>query len=370
MLTCSIPSCPCSQPLFLNNVTLLAAAWFPSSERDIAVAASLLCVAIGSMVISVYAPYAVKGPGQLDLLFGWQVPAWCAVLVAGVLITKDQPPEPPSISAALLRASRRTQRGGGEVVAAGAEGQLAPVSSLTQALRLCGHANFMVLNFSSALLTGLVMMMATIVGQMLQPCGHAPGVAGSSLAALSAASGVSVGLYLWLLARNEKQQEAAVEAGTSEAGAHKSYVAHQVGWSSLCAGGIALALGASPLGTSPGDTAAVVAAWGLLGLLSGTLLNGALTMEHAVRILSPSSDFQLAYNSPPCAGRDDVPDAAQRVRLPARHHRQRGVLPPGARGHLPAAAAGRPGLQVRHRLRRFLRPLRRHRPAARLRPEA
>lgn len=245
-------------------------------------AASLLCVAIGSMVISVYAPYAVKGPGQLDLLFGWQVPAWCAVLVAGLLITKDQPTEPPSISAALLRAQRRAQRGGGEVAGDGEQ-----ASSLTQALRLCGHANFMVLNFSSALLTGLVMMMATMVGQMLQPCGHAPDVAGSSLAALSAASGVSVGLYLWLLARNERRQEAAVEAGAAEGGANKSYVAHQLGWSALCAGGIALALGASPLGTSPGDTAAVVAAWGLLGLLSGTLLNGALTMEHAVRPLSP-----------------------------------------------------------------------------------
>jgi hypothetical protein len=326
------------------------------------------------MAISVYAPYAVKGPGQLDLLFGWQVPAWCAVLVAGVLITKDQPPEPPSISAALLRASQRTQRGGGEEVAAGAEGQLAPGSSLTQALGLCGHANFMVLNFSSALLTGLVMMMATMVGQMLQPCGHAPGVAGSALAALSAASGVSVGLYLWLLARNEKQQEAAVEAGTSEAGANKSYVAHQVGWSCLCAGGIALALGASPLGTSPGDTAMVVAAWGLLGLLSGTLLNGALTMEHAVRsdsVPRPLYGVHCASsNSPPPTGGDDVPDAAKRLRLPPRHHRQRRVLPPGAGRHLAAGAAGRPGLQVGDRLRRLLRPLRRHRPPARLRPEA
>jgi hypothetical protein len=126
------------------------------------------------------------------------------------------------------------------------------------------------------------------VGQVLSPCGHGNDVAGASLAALSAASGASVGLYLWLLSRNEGGPRDAVAAAAGPGQTvSKSYVAHQVGWSALCAGGIALTLGASPLGTGPGATAGVVAAWGLLGLLSGTLLNGALTMEHAAEMTFP-----------------------------------------------------------------------------------
>jgi len=278
------------QALYLNNVTLLAGTWFPSSERDIAVAASLLCVALGSVFISVYAPWAVKEPDELNRLFGWQVPAWLAILVAGLLVLREQPPHPPSVSAAMLRANAARRRASRSRAGDGDGDGTSSWSAVGQALALCGHVNFMVLNMSSALLTGLVMMLATMVGQVLAPCGHGNDVAGSALAALSAASGASVGLYLWLLSRNERRRDASLASspgGGPAVSSSRSYVAHQVGWSALCAGGIALTLGASPLGTTPGDTAAVIAAWGVLGLLSGTLLNGALTMEHAAEMTFP-----------------------------------------------------------------------------------
>ena len=82
------------QPLVLNNVTRLAADWFPGWERDAAVATSMLCSASGAVFISIYAPVAVASPAQMPRLFDWQVPAWGALLGLALMFTRRRPRAP------------------------------------------------------------------------------------------------------------------------------------------------------------------------------------------------------------------------------------------------------------------------------------
>ena len=253
------------QPLFLNNVTLLAGAWFPASERDAAVAVSLLFVAAGSVFISIYAPLAVTQAGQMDRLYGWQVPVWAAVLAAGLVFTADEPPLPPSASAAVMRSARRQRH------SRSSERWDALRTAASQAAQLLWNANFMVLNLSSSILTGLVFLLGTVVGQLTAGCSESDETAGMALAALSAMSGVAVLLYLYLL-RDQASGEA------------HPYVKHQLGWSALCAMGTLVVLAMARPGVSAGVT---IASWGVLGLASGTLINGALTMEHAAEMTFP-----------------------------------------------------------------------------------
>lgn len=67
------------QSCIINNVTRLAGDWFPSAERDAAVAVSLLFVAGGSVFMSLLAPALVALPSHVDRLFLWQVPVWGCV---------------------------------------------------------------------------------------------------------------------------------------------------------------------------------------------------------------------------------------------------------------------------------------------------
>jgi hypothetical protein len=156
----------------------------------------------------------------------------------------------------------------------------------SHAFSLCRHSNFMLLNVSSGLLTGLVYALCTCIGQLMRPCGDSNDAAGVALAALAAASTVGVVLYLYMLRGMDALNPAAVAAPlvASAPAARAPYVAHQIGWSlSTCVGiGAVLAVTRSGM-----PQAAVVAAWALLGLLSGTLLNGALTMEHAAEMTFP-----------------------------------------------------------------------------------
>ncbi len=73
-------------------------------------------------------------------------------------------------------------------------------------------------------------------------------------------------------------------SGVAAPPARHPYVAHQVGWSLCTCAGMGIVLAVTRGGV---PQAAVVAAWAALGLFSGTLLNGALTMEHAAEMTFP-----------------------------------------------------------------------------------
>ena len=273
------------QPLYLNNVTLLAGAWFSASERDAAVAVSLLCVSFGSVFISAYAPLAVTTSSQVDLLFWWQVPIWIVILGFALVFTADQPDQPPNPAAAVQRAARRAAA---KRRSFGAEDDAVAAVVLTwrQVVQLCSNQNFNILNLSSSIVVSTIYLVGTVAGQLLSPCGVSNFVVGLSLAAAALFTGIAVVAYIFILRRTTTQEAADADAHTHHAveTAPHPYKAHQVGWSLLAVAAIVPVLATATIGISP---AAVITAWAALGLLSGTLVNGALTMEHAAEITFP-----------------------------------------------------------------------------------
>ena len=271
------------QPLYLNNVTLLAGAWFSASERDAAVAVSLLCVSFGSVFISAFAPLVVTTSSQVGLLFWWQVPIWVVILGVALVFTADQPPQPPNPAAAVQRAARRLaakQRS----VAAEDDTWAAVVLTWRQVHVLCRNTNFNVLNLSSSIVVSTIYLVGTVAGQLLSPCGVSNFVVGLSLAAAALFTGIAVVAYIFILRRTTATEPADADGAQHHHHAVETaphpYKAHQVGWSLLAVAAIMPVLATATVGVS---AVAVVAAWAALGLLSGTLVNGALTMEHAVR---------------------------------------------------------------------------------------
>jgi MFS family permease len=270
-----------TQPLYTNNITLLVGEWFPAQERDSAVALALLALSVGSVFVGLYAPMAVHAPHQMWRLYCWQVPAWALVGAAGVLFTEEQPPAPPSVAAALARAARR------EAVA---EVATSPANTSTHnnaaALRAIGahvvellrNINFVLLMLSSSLLTALVGAMLTVIGQLIPPCGGSDTETGAALAAAAAGSGVAVVGYIVAMS-GAGQADMPATPPTP-----RPYRLLQFAATGATVAGVALVLASLRAGTSATE---VVASWASFGLLSGTLLNGALTMEHAVELSFP-----------------------------------------------------------------------------------
>lgn len=267
-----------AEPLFINNVTLISAAWFPPAERDAAVAASLLFAAAGSIFMGIFAPAAVRVPEQMGLLFAWQVPAWAAILAAGWAWAADEPPAPPSPAAAVMRRNRRRTPAGGLGLVGSAR------EALWQVGQVCTNANFVALNLSAAIMQGIITVLATTVGQLFLPCGLSALDAGAALAVLAAASCLAVLLYVLILSTENEIHRLKGLLGESFGPKLHSYVAHQWAWSLSTAAGVALVLVLARPGVAP---ASALWAWGLLGLLSGVIVNGALIFEHAADMTFP-----------------------------------------------------------------------------------
>jgi len=296
------------QPLFLNNVTLLAGSWFSASERDAAVAVSLLCVSFGSVFISAYAPLVVTDATKVDRLFWWQVPIWAVILIVAIFYTADEPPQPPNPAAAVQRATRRLAA---KRRSADDEDDTWAATMLTwrHLQTLCTNPNFLVLNMSSAIIVSTVYLVATVAGQLLSPCGVSNFDVGLALAASALFTGAAVVAYIFILRgtitkrswygddvgdASGGREPLLLDGATGEAGSSSSqhavetaphpYKAHQWGWSALAVASIFPVLATAYSGVS---TVNILVAWSALGLLSGTLTNGALTMEHAAEMTFP-----------------------------------------------------------------------------------
>jgi len=255
-----------SSPFYFNCITLLTADWFAPSERDAAVALCLVLAGLGSVFIGTYAPLAVRSAHDVARLFAWQIPAWLAVCLAALFCAADQPPAPPSAAAAVQRQRARQRRAAPRGSAADA---LSVAAEHTR--ELIRNANFNALNWSTAVLQGVVTLLSTVVGQMDAPCGLAPAAAGESLSALAACSVLAVLAYVWAIRRG--------------GAARRPYVWHQWAWSLSTAAAVAFVLAALRPTAGRGAT---VLAWAALGLGSGVVSNGALAYEHAADMSWPT----------------------------------------------------------------------------------
>ena len=251
--------------LFQNNITRLSGEWFPAAERDAAVTAASLAGVAGTTFISLLSPYVAGQTMSVNSLFEFQVPVWACILGVAWVYVIDEPAQPPSAAAAVQRRARcKAARDGTQV-----EPSLVPL--LTALRSLVSHRNFLVLLFSSSLVIQMVYTLVLIMGAMLQPCGITPGTTGIALAGFSICSAVSPFIYLGSIMGD---------------GTHRSpeYARHQRFWTVAAAVGLAGVV----LVHNKDETAVVaVAAWCLLGLLSGVLGNSGLTLEHSAEMTFP-----------------------------------------------------------------------------------
>jgi MFS family permease len=250
------------QPLFINNVTRLAADWFPVTERDMAVTLSTVARALGVMLISASAPYLVQSPSQVGRLYDWQLPVWLLIGAAGLYICTDRPLMPPSASAATLWATE-DESAKKPLPSGVSHARRAMDEVWSQTLTLCGMPNFMWLALSYSLITGVSWAFLTAVGQILEPCGYSTYNAGMANAVLMGAT------------------VAGCFAAAPMVESTRAYVALQRGfsWASL-AGAVAVMATARPSGF-----AAMLAAWALVGFCVGPL--SPITYEHAVEMSFP-----------------------------------------------------------------------------------
>ena len=250
------------QPLFLNNVTRLAADWFPVNQRDMAVTITVVARCLGVMAISAAAPYVVREPSQVALLYNWQLPVWVVIFVASLWVIQDRPPSPPSASAAATWAAEDAAK----------TAPLPPgVSRNWHALQeIWGHTrqlarlpNFLYLALSFALLTGIGWTFLTIVGQLLEPCGYSNFVAGAANAVFMGFN--ALGCF----------------AAAPVVEATRAYLALQRGFSYAT---VAATVGVLAMARE-GHAGWVLAAWGLLGFAMGPLTP--VSFEHAVEVTYP-----------------------------------------------------------------------------------
>jgi len=250
------------QPLFMNNVTRLAADWFPINERDMAVTTAVVARALGVMIISASAPFIVHQPSQIVLLYYWQVPVWLLILLAGAWVCADRPPMPPSASAATLWATE-DEAAAVPLPEGGSYAARALNDIWLHTLSLMRLPNFLWVAVSYSLITGVGWAFLTVVGQFLEPCGYSTYVAGFANAVFMGAT--ALGCF--------------AAAPTVEA--TRAYLPMQrfVSWSTLAACAAVLAM------ARPGHAAGVLVAWAALGFTMGPLTP--ISFEHAVEMTYP-----------------------------------------------------------------------------------
>jgi hypothetical protein len=214
------------------------------------------------MIISAVAPFAVRQPDQIPRLYDWQLPVWALICCVSLFVCADRPPSPPSSSAAQQWAARAAAQAA--PLPPGVTANWAALQAAWADTRsLLVHANFMYLNLSFSLLTGIGWTYLTIVGQLLEPCGYSNMLAGIANAVFMGAN--ALGCFV----------AAPIVEST------RGYVPMQRACSWLTALTTLAVVGTA----RPGAPAAVLLAWAALGFAMGPLTP--ISFEHAAEMTYP-----------------------------------------------------------------------------------
>jgi hypothetical protein len=217
------------------------------------------------MVFNALPAWLVRRPGDLSALMLAQLLPWLAVLAALLAALRtDTPPAPPSAAAALQWAARRAAL---DALPPGTSPGAAALGALRRDLgALARNRNFALLAAVFSLVAGMSWALPTVEGQLIEPCGYSPRVAGGAGAVLLAAGIVACAAGAPLLAVGRR-----------------SYLALQRQLVIAAAAATVLAMAAN----QPGNAAALLASWAAMGAAQGPL--GPLTLEHAAELTFPMS---------------------------------------------------------------------------------
>ena len=219
----------------------------------------------GAMVFNALPAWLVRRPDDLAGLMLLQLLPWVALIAAMPrLLPSDTPAEAPSAAAAMQWAARRA-------AAAALPAGVSPGGAAVAALRrdltaLARHRNFAVLAAVFSLVAGMTWALPTVEGQLIEPCGYSPRLAGGAGAALLGGGVVSCLAAAPLLSPGRR-----------------GYTSLQRRLVFAAAAATLLVMAAN----RPGQPGAVLLAWGALGCAQGPL--GPVTLEHAAEMTFPMS---------------------------------------------------------------------------------
>jgi hypothetical protein len=217
------------------------------------------------MVFNALPAWLVRRPDDLSSLMLAQLLPWLGVLAALVFAVQgDTPGAPPSAAAALQWAARRDARA---ALPPGVGPGAAALAALRRdLLALSRHRNFVTLAAVFSLVAGMSWALPTVEGQLIEPCGYSPRVAGGAGAALLGAGVLSCALAAPVLTARTR-----------------GYLGLQRRLVLAAAAATLLVLAAN----QPGNSMALLASWAALGAAQGPL--GPVTLEHAAEMTFPMS---------------------------------------------------------------------------------
>ena len=236
---------------------------FPPGERDVATLVGYQASNAGAMVFNALPAWLVRRPDDLSGLMLLQLLPWLALLAAMPrLLPSDTPAAAPSAAAAVQWAARRA-------AAAALPAGVSPGSAAVAALRrdlstLTRHRNFALLAAVFSLVAGMTWALPTVEGQLIEPCGYSPRLAGGAGAALLGGGVVSCAAAAPLLSPGRR-----------------GYTALQRRLVAAAAVATLLVMAVN----RPEQPGAVLLAWGALGCAQGPL--GPVTLEHAAEMTYP-----------------------------------------------------------------------------------
>jgi hypothetical protein len=238
---------------------------FPPAERDVATLVGYQSSNAGAMVFNALPAWLVRRPDDLAGLMLLQLLPWAALLAAlPRLVPSDTPAEAPSAAAAVQWAARRAAAA---ALPAGVSPGAAAVAALRRDLAaLARHRNFVLLGAVFSLVAGMTWALPTVEGQLIEPCGYSPRLAGGAGAALLGGGVVSCLAAAPLLSPGRR-----------------GYTALQRHLVTAAAAATLLVMAAN----RPGQPGAVLLAWAALGCAQGPL--GPVTLEHAAEMTFPMS---------------------------------------------------------------------------------
>lgn len=172
-----------AQPMLLNLSTRLSADFFGEKETDLATVFFTMINVVGQLLGSLLPPYLVQSQKDLQGMFLWTFVPTAVILVVSFFALTDRPPSPPSAAAEAQWASRDAAR---ELqrLSRRNEALEALKSVLRDSMLLLQDRNFRYLLVGFSCGTGAAWSLLTVQGQLIQPCGYSPSVAGDSAASL------------------------------------------------------------------------------------------------------------------------------------------------------------------------------------------
>lgn len=195
-----------SQLFTLQSSSALAARWFGERERAAATSVGFVVGIAGNLLAFLLCPFVVTSRASLAwILLGQAVFSSAGLLLTAAVVTRSDPPTPPSPAAGLVHSASFDE---GDFVAAAKGSKLTALAECWSAVRkIFASFGFNMTLISSSLVTATFWNYQTVAEQVLRPEGHTSREVGTFLAVMVAVGTVGTFVLGPIVDRTRRFQE-------------------------------------------------------------------------------------------------------------------------------------------------------------------